>query len=214
MRDTQTMNQAKRPAVLASTMFAALLLAGCGSADDRTPEPEPTIGAEQPQNSIIRPDVEQPEAPPLAPLDARISFALEDVELSEPMQAELATIARSPQMRAGGPITLRAHTDSRGSDEEALERSQEMGEIVRDWLVENGVDEERITVIAFGEQNPLRPNAKPDGTANDAGRAINRRVDLNIAVPDAQAMEEETPSLIEEFSNPEPTATPTGAVTR
>ncbi len=200
------MIQASRPAMLASATLAALLLTACG--DDRTPEPEPTVGAEEPQNSIMRPDVEQPEAPPLAPLDARISFALEDVELSEPMQAELATIARSPQMLAGGPITLRAHTDSRGSDEEALERSQALGDIVRDWLVENGVEEERITVIAFGEQNPLRPNAKPDGTPNEAGRATNRRVDLTIDVPEDQAITEEAPSLIEEFSNPEGEETP------
>lgn len=183
---------------LAATL-ALLATAGACKRSEQAPEPEPTVSSEAPQNSIIRPDREQPETqpPPLAPLEARISFALGGNELSDPMQAELATILRSPQMRAGGPVTLRAHTDSDGSDEVNLRASRTRGEVVRDWLVENGVAEERITIIAFGEQNPLQPNALPDGRANDAGRAANRRVDLHIAVPDVGRSE---PTLVEEMS--------------
>ena len=40
-----------------------------------------------------------------------------------------------------------------------------------------------VVVVAMGEQNPARPNAKPDGTPDEEGRAFNRRVDVSIAVP-------------------------------
>jgi len=45
-----------------------------------------------------------------------------------------------------------------------------------------GVAQDRISVIAFGEQNPVEPNAKPDGTPNERGREANRRVDVTVAL--------------------------------
>jgi len=40
-----------------------------------------------------------------------------------------------------------------------------------------------MTIVAFGEQNPIAPNALPDGTPDLAGRAKNRRVELAVAPP-------------------------------
>jgi outer membrane protein OmpA-like peptidoglycan-associated protein len=176
------------PAVIQSLAGAALLLAlaGC-ERQDSPPEPVASEPAPQP-TSIIREDMDEsllPEPEPqLAPLDARISFSDGGSELSESAMAELASILRSPQIAQGGAILLRAHSDSGGSGEANLRASRRRGEAVRDYLVENGVDPERITIIAFGEQNPLQPNARPDGTPNEPGRAANRRVDLHIALPD------------------------------
>jgi len=167
---------------------AALLLALAGC-ERQNPAPEPIASEPAPHpTSIIREDMDDTLAPPpepqLAPLDARISFSDGGSELSESAMAELASILRSPQIAEGGPILLRAHSDSGGSDEANMRASRRRGEAVRDYLVENGVDPERITTIAFGEQNPLQPNARPDGTPNEPGRAANRRVDLHIALPD------------------------------
>lgn len=175
------------PAVAQGLAAAVLLLAltGCErrEAADESAATEP---AAQP-TSIMRDDLDDSALPPteprLAPLDARISFSDGGAELSESARAELASILRSPQIAAGGAIELRAHSDSAGSDEANLRSSRQRGEAVRDYLVENGVSEERIAVIAFGEQNPLQPNARPDGAPNEPGRAANRRVDLLVALP-------------------------------
>lgn len=183
---------------------AALLLplAGCDR-QETPPEPVATESAPQP-TSIMRDDLDDsvlpaPE-PQLAPLDARISFSDGGSELSESATAELASILRSPQIAEGGPILLRAHSDSGGSGEVNMRASRRRGEAVRDYLVENGVDPERITIIAFGEQNPLQPNALPDGTPNEPGRAANRRVDLLIALPDTQ--EDADAEMIESAGEP------------
>lgn len=170
-------------------MTTALALAGCDRREPPAP-PEPTPKASPTAASIIRPEVEieRPE-PELVPLEASVAFAEAGGELSAAALEDLETILESPQMAEGGAIVLRGHTDSSGDDEANLRVSRKRAEMVRDWLVEHGVDEERIAVIAIGEQRPIAPNAKLDGTPDEAGRAANRRVDVSIALPDVVAEE-------------------------
>lgn len=161
----------------------ATLLGACSQQSDPV-EPEETPAADQTPVSIIRPDIEVVrEEPPLKPLEMRLSFADGGDELSDIVLADLATLMASPQYEAGGTIVLRSHTDSSGSDQVNMRASQSRGEAVRDFLVESGADPERIKVIAFGEQNPVQPNAKPDGTPNEEGRAANRRIDVTVQLP-------------------------------
>jgi len=74
-----------------------------------------------------------------------------------------------------------------GNDSANLRASRVRAEDVAAWLVERGVDDDRITVIAFGKQNPVFPNAMPDGKSKEDGRALNRRVEIDIAPPLANA---------------------------
>ena len=161
------------------------------------PAANPTVS-----QSIIRPEVapivNEPEAP-LRPLGAVIGFP-EGRELDESAQAALEEIFASPQLQGGGAITLRGHSDSDGSDAANLRAAQRRAEAVRDWLVEKGVMEERITIIALGEQNPAQPNALPDGTPNETGRAATRRVEVTVepglpasTLPENDAQGEQTP---------------------
>ncbi len=162
-----------------SGALVLLVLTGCDREGHEPAEP-PDLNSRQSTETESTPPAAQIQ---LAPLDARISFSDGGPELSESATAELASILQSPQIAKGGPIELRAHSDSGGSDEAAIRLSRQRGEAVHDYLVENGIDAARITVIAFGEQNPLQPNALPDGTPNEPGRAANRRVDLLVALP-------------------------------
>ncbi|WP_338446699.1 OmpA family protein [Pelagerythrobacter marensis] len=162
---------------------AALALAGCNGSEEPA-APEPSSAPTTEPTSIIRPDVEVDRIEPaLEPLEASVTFADAGGTLSDDAIADLEAIVRSPQMEAGGAIVLRGHTDSVGDDETNLRVSRRRAEMVRDWLVEHGVDEQRIRIIALGEQRPIAPNANPDGSPDEAGRAANRRVDVAIAVP-------------------------------
>ena len=181
-----------------------ILLAAC-DAGTPTPAPHPTETATNGQpRSIFRPEFQEAAKgeKPLAPLEARIPFG-DDSELSEAAMAELATIVRSPQMARGGPVVLRGHSDAGGSDTANLRASRTRAELVRDWLIENGVAEDRITIIVFGEQNPIAPNALPNGEVNESGRALNRRVDLSVAIDVPEPTAAPPPSLAETLSNPE-----------
>lgn len=165
-----------------------MLLAACnrGDGDDGAmPEPEPVaIEDIEPGQSIIRADVEQPAVVELTePLSASVSFAEGGYDLERQAKVQLFEVLGTRQMKAGGAIVLGGHSDAAGDDRGNLIASKQRAEAVRDWLTEHGVAETRITTIAFGEQNPLEPNANPDGTPNLPGRAANRRVDIMIALP-------------------------------
>lgn len=193
---------------------AALALAGCNR-EAPAPEPAATPSATPTGDkvSIIRDDVGiEREAAPMEPYEARIGFDDGGIDLSEAALAALGEALVSEQMEAGGRITLGGHTDSAGADAANLRASQRRAEAVRDWLVENGVAEGRIEVIAFGEQNPVAPNAKPDGTPDETARAKNRRVELTIAVPPGTppaAAETGEGTLVDEIAGPAPTASAT-----
>ena len=174
-----------RPAIaIALALSLAGALAACGErSDEREPVVTPTADGEP--VSILRPDVDiERPVDPLEPFAATIGFAKGGSELSAGAVETLEEVLASEQFAKGGEITLRGHSDSGGSDEANMRASRSRADAVREWLVENGADEERITVVAFGEQNPIEPNALPDGTPNEQGRAANRRVEVTIDVPD------------------------------
>lgn len=185
-------------------LAGALALAGC-KAKEEVPEPEATP-TDAPR-SIFQEDGGKPvmPAPTLPPLEMTLSFADGTAELTEAVRADLATIVDSPQIEAGGAIVLRGHSDAGGDGEANLEASRERAEAVRDFLLEAGIAEERIEVIAFGEQNPIEPNALPDGTPNEEGRATNRRVEVTVETGRKEKREQ---TLIETLSTPEADASP------
>lgn len=173
----------------AAVLGVGLCLAGCEGEDAERGQqtaatPAPIVA---PTRSIIRPAARTvPEPVPeqsLEPLTLVIAMP-DGATLSEAERAQLETVLNSEQIARGGSIVLRGHTDSSGSDEVNLRAARRRAEAVRDWLVERGIAPERIETIALGEQNPVAPNALPDGTPNEAGRAANRRVELTVeAVP-------------------------------
>lgn len=178
----------------AAALASSLALAACDRPAD-SPQPEETpldaepltdpAVEEQPVASIIRPDVAPApvvDLPP-EPLEVTIPFP-EGSALTEAAERRLAAMLESEALAEGWPIVLRGHSDAAGSDSANLRVSQRRAEAVADWLTEHGVDEERIRIIAFGEQNPAAPNANPEGEPDEAGRASNRRVEIIIAPPD------------------------------
>lgn len=189
-----------------ATPIAALLLAACGTqsetqGDSETAPAETSSPKPDEPVSILRPDVEQPvEAEPVEPRSLRVTIGFPDggVDLDRTAIARLETVLESRQLtQTRWPVILSGHSDTDGSDAANQRVSRARAEAVQEWLVENGVAKERIAVIALGEQNPVQPNAMPDGSPNEPGRKANRRVELAIAqtnVSPAIDIEAATPS--------------------
>lgn len=76
-------------------------------------------------------------------------------------------------------IRVEGHTDSVGTEEYNRDLSFRRANSVRDLLVQRGVNISRIQPVGFGETMPVATNA------TEAGRQINRRVEIKIA-PQAQ----------------------------
>jgi outer membrane protein OmpA-like peptidoglycan-associated protein len=76
--------------------------------------------------------------------------------------------------KAENPLVIEGHTDSQGSAEHNEELSFLRAEAVRDYLVDRGVDSERIRTDGRGKERPIASNATAEGRAN------NRRVEIII----------------------------------
>ena len=80
-------------------------------------------------------------------------------------------------MKANPQITklrVEGHTDDVGKDSKNLKLSQERAKSVVKYLVDRGIEEERLLDVGFGETIPLK-----EGTSK-AARAANRRVEFII----------------------------------
>lgn len=193
----------RRPAMplLLAAGTAVLAMSGCRGPDTDLPEETEASAAadpavtptEQPVASIIRPEVVPDPVVDLPPEPLRLTVTFpEGSALTEDAKRRLAAMMQSDAVAEGWPIVLRGHSDAAGSDAANLRVSRRRAEAVAEWLVDKGIERERIHILAFGEQNPVAPNARPDATPDEAGRARNRRVEILVAPGGEPPAEQET----------------------
>ncbi len=104
-----------------------------------------------------------------------VNFALGKSSLSPeayPILEHAAEVLRAnPDLR----VEIQGHTDNIGSDESNMILSNARAEVVKDFLVKNGVNASRLTIKAFGESKPVADNN------TEQGRARNRRVEFKVS---------------------------------
>ena len=71
-------------------------------------------------------------------------------------------------------FTVEGHTDSVGSETLNQRLSDSRANSVKEYLVQNGIDAFRLSALGYGESNPI------DSNKTRAGRANNRRVEINL----------------------------------
>ncbi len=74
----------------------------------------------------------------------------------------------------GKIVLIEGHTDDLGSEDYNLKLSMKRAEKIRQLLLSGGVADELISVIGYGESQPLVPN---NSTEN---RSINRRIEFKV----------------------------------
>lgn len=101
-----------------------------------------------------------------------VQFQLNSSELKKgtigALNSAVATLRANPAVT----VEVAGHTDSTGSAKYNQWLSQRRAESVRTFLMNAGIDGERITAIGYGEAEPLFDNATSEG------RKGNRRVEL------------------------------------
>ncbi|UAB78359.1 OmpA family protein [Erythrobacter sp. SCSIO 43205] len=171
-----------------------LLLSACQTESEEPAPPQEPVAQPTEAVSILRPDVAVPDEVIASSkgYSTTIGFPDGGSELDADAIAALEEVAASEQFANDTPIILRAHSDSAGSDAVNARASEARGLAVAEWLINAGAKADRIDVIVFGEQNPAEPNALPDGAPNKAGRAANRRVEIEILPLTTQGDEAES----------------------
>jgi len=101
-----------------------------------------------------------------------VLFALDEAKLAADARRKLDLLVTLLKAQCQRHIRVAGYADSSGAEATNLELSQRRADAVRDFLVANGINPDRITARAYGEANPVGSNA----TA--AGRKDNRRVEV------------------------------------
>ena len=107
-------------------------------------------------------------------LNGSVLFATGQSVLLPIAQDRLQQVARALQDSPSGAIVVEGHTDSVGSQAANEDLSRRRAESVRDFLIGQGVDKDRIRAVGLGPSRPIADNKSPEGRAN------NRRVEIVI----------------------------------
>ena len=103
-----------------------------------------------------------------------IQFEYDSYELTESSNEALEALAQLMLINPTLRIELSAHTDDQGSDRYNDKLSTLRGQSVASWLIQRGIEGERIESVGYGKRKPL--------VANDSeeNRAINRQVEIKV----------------------------------
>ena len=101
-----------------------------------------------------------------------VQFALDSAALSDAAMATLGGIGR--QVQQGDFVEVQGYTDSTGEDSYNIALSGRRSDAVLRYLVAQGVDLFRISMIGLGEANPTADNSTREG------REQNRRVEVRL----------------------------------
>ncbi|MEG3193858.1 OmpA family protein, partial [Lysobacter sp. D1-1-M9] len=85
----------------------------------------------------------------------RVYFPLDQAELTDEGRNVLDQVAQEASMDANTEIVLASYTDTTGTRPYNEELSERRGEAVRQYLVDQGIAEDRISVEAHGQSNLL-----------------------------------------------------------
>ena len=105
--------------------------------------------------------------------NAVVYFDFDQYTLSSKSIQTLRSIAQVMEDNKDLEITVSGHADERGTREYNLALGQRRGEAVRDYLLLNGINKNRITVKSYGEEYPLVKGS------NESSWAKNRRAEIN-----------------------------------
>lgn len=103
-----------------------------------------------------------------------IEFEYNRAELTPAAMPALEAVASLLREKAGLEIEIRGYTDNIGGKEYNLKLSQMRAEKVKEYLVKQGVLDQRLRIKGFGLENPVASND------TEEGRARNRRTEFYI----------------------------------
>ncbi len=71
-------------------------------------------------------------------------------------------------------VQIAGYTDSVGSDAYNRQLSQKRADAVRTYLIDKGIEDNRVSARGYGKESPIADNGTDDG------RAENRRVEFVV----------------------------------
>jgi outer membrane protein OmpA-like peptidoglycan-associated protein len=119
--------------------------------------------------------VERTEEGTVLTLTGAVLFRFDEAELLPSAKEKLGQVAEALQAQGEDvEIVIEGHADATGPTAYNQDLSRRRAESVKQFLVEQGLDADRLRTIARGERDPIATNETPSGRAN------NRRVEIVV----------------------------------
>ncbi len=116
--------------------------------------------------------IQEPEAKAFPEVDVLFNF--DRYALTDDSREILKEKADWLEMNGDIRVLIEGHCDERGTNAYNLALGERRAAAVKRYLIQLGIDEERLSTISYGEEMPLDPST------NEAAWAINRRVHFVI----------------------------------
>lgn len=106
--------------------------------------------------------------------DYDINFDLEKYNIDSADVQRLSTVIKVLLANNNSNISIEGHADNSGEESFNNPLSKNRSSSIKDYLVNVGIDADRLSIKAFGEAKPKASNE------TEEGRAINRRVEFKV----------------------------------
>ena len=103
-----------------------------------------------------------------------VTFVFDKIELTEESKKKVQSIINTVKNMNFVVLEIKAFTDDLGLKPYNLELSKRRAEAIRELLITNGIDANKLKAVGMGEQNPIADNLTPEG------QAINRRGEFHF----------------------------------
>ena len=130
-------------------------------------------------DGVLDPLDKCPQTPQTADVDEKGCWAIPDIlfdfdsnEIKPRYHSALEVIIAVIQKNPGLKIKIQGHTDNMGPESYNQMLSEKRALAVKEYMVKNGIESERLNAVGFGATQNVASNE------NDAGRALNRRIDF------------------------------------
>ncbi|WP_299180281.1 OmpA family protein [uncultured Aquimarina sp.] len=107
--------------------------------------------------------------------ESGVYFSTNKYDLNESSKETINKLAEILKEYPNSNILIEGHTDNVGKEESNFILSKYRAQSVRDYLIAQGVDEQRFTVTYYGESQPKYTNDTSEG------KSKNRRVEVTIS---------------------------------
>ncbi|MDG2454459.1 MAG: OmpA family protein, partial [Bacteroidia bacterium] len=131
----------------------------------------PNVPVDEPFEIII--DLQKVEVGKSVVLN-NIFFDTDKFELKEESKTELEKLRVFLQDNQAIRIEIAGHTDNMGSSTYNLTLSENRAKSVANYLIKNGIAEDRLTYKGYGDKRPIASND------SEEGKATNRRTEFTI----------------------------------
>jgi outer membrane protein OmpA-like peptidoglycan-associated protein len=107
----------------------------------------------------------------------QIQFKTGKATILPPSYSILNEIARVLKENPEIKLIIEGHTDNVGNPQKNKILSQKRADAVREYLLSQGISQDRLTAIGYGQERPIADNR------TEEGRRLNRRVEFKIVQP-------------------------------